>query len=291
MRYVIIGILVLYTSVCHAQFPQNKTLYDKKNQLIFNTKTLVIPGDDRYYLEEYSAGGGIFWGGAFKDTLQKIGDTLVGNKTKIYTKKGKYYIVHSDGKPRKHHFELFDTCDPEVNQLRNWHYGEVRFYQLQDTLQKSQGYGHSTAWDDSRNYIRNDKVQEKYCHAEYVAICDSVYTSLLQQISLDNARREERYKKYASNTVDAPFVRGFLRDITSSRFDQDIFYDLLNNHTALLLTELNGLSETKFHEVARQIIHMPKELNKEVIMTKVKDYPGTFTYRSETLRYMKQYWN
>lgn len=168
MRFLLTVVFAFYTSISHAQFSSNKALYSTQNQLIFYTKTMIIPDGGNYQLEEYYGGGGIFWSGVLKDTLQKIGDDLVGNKSKVYFKKGKYYIEYADGKPKKRRFRSSDTCHTDIIRYRNWHYSEVLGYKLDDTLQKLHGYAAADLLDSKvggfRHFSRDEEHYSKYCH-------------------------------------------------------------------------------------------------------------------------------
>lgn len=76
MRYLIILVFAFYASTCCAQFLSNKALYSRQNQLIFNTKTLIIADGDKYQLEEYY-GGGEYFGLEYLKILALQRDTWV----------------------------------------------------------------------------------------------------------------------------------------------------------------------------------------------------------------------
>jgi len=65
------------------QFSNDKALYSLKRGLIFSSQTLIMPRNNLFFYEKYMEGGGIFIGGAFKDTLELIADTLVGKHIQI----------------------------------------------------------------------------------------------------------------------------------------------------------------------------------------------------------------
>jgi hypothetical protein len=259
---------------------------------MYGTKTILLSAAGAYHIEVYNSGGGIFWGGIFRDTLHKAGDTLIGNRVSIFFRNGKYYIKYAGEKPRKANFQSLDTCDFRVNDVRNWHYKESLRYRLSDTMERYLGSDDSYSNRFRPGLLRTNEPWIVYCHSRYRILADSAYDNSLEQIRKEYLNKEKRYNSYFSNTeVDTLFGRNFLKDFTSCLFDQKIFYDLLVNHTSLVLRELNSFNDAEYGRITTQIIYMPAELDKNKAAEKIKASPEQYKVKARLLKDIKAYWD
>lgn len=291
MRFVLFFIITISPLFLQAQFFRGKALYRKQAQLMIYSKTLLVPQDDHYLLEEYGGGGGIFFGGVFRDTLYGTGDSLVGRYCTFYYDRGRYYIRYPGRQRKPVRFMVTDTCDPRINFTRNWHYKELKRYPLMDSI--GQWMGSFTArelfypW-----FFYDNKLCEQYCHSSYRKLCDSMYQRLLSDARIAYDTKAGRYRAYRerSNEPGAAYIRDFLNDFGSCRFDQELFYDLLLNHTALLLEQLNHLSAAEYALLKHQLTYMPDTLDWEAVLVLISESREPCVYKKTLLKDIGSYW-
>jgi hypothetical protein len=130
--------LLIIAQHVSGQPPRGQCYFSTKGAFKPTSRLIILPiQGDKYIVEFYQYGFGIFWGLPNRDTLKYENGFFLSETNQIGIKAKKLRITSNESK-RTFKFSVKDQCDTEVNWTRNWSLKEVERYKIKnDTTQQA----------------------------------------------------------------------------------------------------------------------------------------------------------
>lgn len=142
-RQLLILTLIIIARHASGQPPAGQCYFSTKGAIKPTARLIILPiQENKYILEFYQYGMGIFRGLPYRDTLKYDNGLFTSEKNQIKINNNKLTITDKEGK-KTIKYSVKNQCDTEINWTRNWSFKETERYNIKDDTAR-QNFGQRT---------------------------------------------------------------------------------------------------------------------------------------------------